>query len=314
MIGRHELTAATLLASILTAAAAGQEAVGPETGPPAGERSSIRWRLAGGAAHQFDTNIDDGGEFSLTRATGSVGVSIDLDPKWRLDLGAGYEFDAYDFSGSSGFGGLDPWGDVDSVRMRTQLSYQVNSGWSIFGGPIFGFSAERDADFTNSFTAGGLVGARFRVSSALTLSAGVGGLSQIDDDPVVFPFVTFNWQAREGFAIRSGPFDVGASGGFGVEAAWEITDRWELSVGAIYQSRRFRLDDEGIAPEGVGEETAFPIYVRGTWKPTPKLSVNVYGGVIVGGELRLEDDRGRRISEQDFDPAPMIGVGVRFRF
>ena len=34
--------------------------------------------------------------------------------------------------------------------------------------------------------------------------------------------------------------------------------------------------------------------------------MNLLGGVTLGGQLRLEDDDGNRITESDFDPAPFL--------
>ena len=78
---------------------------------------------------------------------------------------------------------------------------------------------------------------------------------------------------------------------------------WELGLGIAYQKRRFRLDDHrnpsgrprSVAPgngdpnrDGVGQETSVPIYVRARWAPSKTAFVDVYGGVTVGGEVRLE--------------------------
>ena len=54
--------------------------------------------------------------------------------------------------------------------------------------------------------------------------------------------------------------------------------------------------------------------MRSRWTLAPNATVDLFGGVVVGGELLLEDDDGGRISEQDFDPAPLLGARVSLRF
>lgn len=288
----------------------------PAPPPAASGGSTIEWRVAGGASYQFETDIDDGGEFDLFRAGVGVSAAYDWTPDLRFNAAVGYEYDSYDFSGSRGFGGLDPWDDVDSLRVRVGLRYRIDEQWAVVGGPVLSFSAEDGASFSNSATAGGIVGASYRASDTFTIGFGVGVFGQIDDDTKVLPFVTFNWQAADNFAVRSSQFELGANakGGGGLEAAWDLSDTWEIAVGAQYQTRRFRLDDDGIAPDGVGETTAVPIYVGSTWKCTPALTVSAFAGVVVGGNLRLENDGGHKITDEDYDPAPIVGARVSFTF
>ncbi len=278
------------------------------------ESTGLRFRLNTGFSHQFDSDIDDGGEFDVTRFGVGGGVAIDLGERLSLDNILSYEFDSYDFSGSSGFGGLDPWDDVHTVRYRPQLTYDVDESWSVFGGPILSFSAEDGADFGNSFTGGAFVGASHRWSETFSASAALVVISQIDDDAIVFPFILLNWKISDDWVLRTGPADLGSSGGGGIELVWSFDDDWQLAFGAQYQSRRFRLDDRGVAPEGVGEVTSVPIYAKLIWSAGSNVSANLFAGVVVGGELRLENDDGNKLSEEDFDPAGVIGARVSIRF
>jgi hypothetical protein len=38
------------------------------------------------------------------------------------------------------------------------------------------------------------------------------------------------------------------------------------------------------------------------------------GGVLLGGQLKLEDDKGHKIIEEDYDPTPFIGINLRSKF
>jgi hypothetical protein len=82
----------------------------------------------------------------------------------------------------------------------------------------------------------------------------------------------------------------------------------EIGLGLLYNQRRFRLDDSGPAPHGVGEDNNLSLRLRLGWDITPQISLALLGGVALGGEVQLDDRNGNRINKQDYDPAPYIGL------
>ena len=88
-----------------------------------------------------------------------------------------------------------------------------------------------------------------------------------------------------------------------------------LAGGAQYQESRFRLsEDDGPARDGVGEDTFVPVYVKVTWQACKNAAFELLGGVSAGGELRLEDRKGHKISDEDYDPAALFGVRAVLTF
>ena len=93
-------------------------------------------------------------------------------------------------------------------------------------------------------------------------------------------------------------------------------DEVQLGVGAAFQTRRYRLEDDVLTlPSGptsfqdpIGEETSVPIYARIAWRPTPRMNFGIIAGVSVGGKVRVEDEDGDRIDQEDLDPAPTVGI------
>ena len=92
-----------------------------------------------------------------------------------------------------------------------------------------------------------------------------------------------------------------------------------LGAGFAFQSRRFRLRDRNRAGNpprrpnrnddgGVGQETEMPIFLAIGWKPSPKTSIDLLGGVAVAGNVRVEDEDGGRIKDDSYDPAPFLGL------
>ncbi len=273
-----------------------------------------KFRVRLGAFHLFDADVDDGGEFS----TSSVGLRIDS--RWRVyeraavDFSFGYGWDTYDFSGSGALTGLDPWDDVHNLSFRAILNWKMNDKYWLFGGPVVGMSAEDGAEYSNAVIAGAQAGVRWRTSEDFNIGIGITAISQVDDDPWVLPLVFFNWNFEENWTLRAGAFDIGSEGGPGLEVAWLFAERWEASLGFMYERRRFRLDDSGVAPEGVGQLESFGMYGKIAWVFNEQTRAWLTVGSALAGSLRLEDDDGSKISDEDFDPAPFIGLRAEFRF
>ena len=86
------------------------------------------------------------------------------------------------------------------------------------------------------------------------------------------------------------------------------------SVGAAYRVLRFRLSDTGLVSNGVGQKTSVPVFLHLTRNFTDQMALHVYGGVVAGGKLRVEDSSGDKLREEDFDPAPLFGLTFVGRF
>ena len=274
----------------------------------------VRFVFDAGTTHQFSTGLDDAGDFAVSRFFTVAGVRAPIDERFTVTGRVLYSLSHYDFDGVARFGGSDPWENVHTLALNANLSYQIDDAWSVFGGPILTFSGEGDADIEDTFTGGGVVGATWTPTNNLRLGMGVTVTSQLEDDVSVFPLIVLNWRFADQWTLRSATLDAGSIGGGGLELAYELTDHWTLAGGAVYQSGRFRLDDEGFAPDGIGENSRVPLYLRATWNPSRQVGVSILGGITVGGELTIEDDNGDRLFQEDYDPAPFAGVNVVLRF
>ena len=81
-----------------------------------------------------------------------------------------------------------------------------------------------------------------------------------------------------------------------------------------YENRRLGLDDDGIAPSGVGEERNFPVLGRLSYRFDERFSLDLYGGAAFGGRFKLDDEIGHRVADADFDPTPFIALTGSLRF
>jgi hypothetical protein len=276
------------------------------------DADDFHFAFTGGYQLGFSSNIDDGGDFSVSRFDAGLALGRDFSPDFSASLRLSYRLDDYDFSSDAlGLGAGDPWNDVDTVGAAAILNYAINERWRVFGGPIAQFSLESGADWSDSFTVGGVVAATYSFSKNLTVGGGVGVISQIEDDPRVFPILILNWNITKNLRLANQA--GGANDASGIELAYTLS-KWEFAIGGAYQFSRFRLDDHGPAPDGVGQNTNVSLWTRVSYTFCKNVSADLLAGLNAAGELRLEDEDGHRIASSDYDPAPFIGFNLKLQF
>ncbi len=284
-----------------TATSTGDEAWAEEYAAP------VTWAVRGGYLHQFDTDVDGGGSFEVNRATVQVSSTWRVNPELAVSGRFGYSFDGFGFSGTTGLAGMNPWSDIHGLRFGAGVRWQPDDKWTVYGGPTFRFNAERGASLGDGFQFGGFAGFSYKVSDTLTIGPGVGAITQIEDSLSVFPILIINWEIVEDLYLRTGS-GLAATQGPGLELMWKFAEHWSLSVGGRYERQRFRLDGNGTAPNGVGQDRGLPVYAAVSYHFNEKTSVSVIGGAHFAGELKLDNDRGNTVAKQEYDPAPFIGV------
>lgn len=275
---------------------------------------NLRFSFHGGIAYQFDADIDDGGgDFSIVRGSAGLSARMQLTEDISLSLRGDYQLDYYDFS-SDGLGlGMDLWDDIHTVSLGAIFNFELSDDWEVFAGPVLQFSFEGGAQGGEAVTAGGVFGAAYRFSDTLTLGGGFGITTQIEDDARLFPVFIVNWQITERLALRNSAL-IGAGGRNGLELVYDLDNKWEAALGGGYSFNRFRIKGEGAFEDGVGEDSSIPIWARISYSCSKSFRVSFYGGVMAGGELRLESDDGDGIASSDYDPAPIVGISGTYRF
>jgi opacity protein-like surface antigen len=309
------LTAQAVSAALLlTAAGQAQTVEGAPAVVPADEREQIFFLIIpAGFEHQFQTNIDDGGRFRVTRANVSLNLRMPITPDINTSFLFSYGYDRYRFSGTTGFGGMNPWGDIHTLNFGAIFSGHLDEDWMLFGGPVFQIARESGADWSDGFIGGGVGGAIFRVSDDLRIGGGIGAVSQIKDSVRIFPVIVLDWRIAPQLRLTS-ETAVGGAGDSGIELIYELGGGLEVALGGGYRFRRFRLDDDPPAVDGVGQDRYIPLWARLGWDVNPNITVNVYGGASLGGRLQLDNSAGTTISRQDYDPAGIVGITGTVRF
>lgn len=287
-------------------------AVAQSGGPPAG-LSPWRVTVDGGAVSQSGADLKDGGSFSIARGFSQVGVSYGFGPRTSIGLSIGGGASDYDFDASTMPGGA-PWGRIEDYRIAAPIRFGISDTGSAIVIPSVRYSGEAGVDPGDAQTAGVLAGAFWRVRPNLNIGPGFGAFSSLDDDGVrAFPILIIDWDITDRWSLSTGQ-GLAASQGPGLTLTYQASETLTLGVAGRSEDLEFRLDDDGPAPGGIGRDRAYPLVGTLAWRPNPAVRVSGFAGVELGGQLTLEDKDGTRLDRQSYDPAPIFGATVDFRF
>jgi len=287
-----------------------EEALGgpSTTAIPAPEpEDGLTFRLIMGGEHQLEINVDGGGDMSVNRLYGAIGVTAELSRDLTLSMNFGYEYSEYDFDGTTTIGGEKPWGNIHTYGFSSRLTFTLTNELSFFFGPVFQVSKESGADWDDAWVGGGVVGTVLRIDESLILGLGLGAIDQLQDSVRVFPVVILDWKITNDFRARSRT-SGSAAGRQGLELIYDLGEGLEIAAGIGYHYRRFRLSDQGI-----GEDTSIPIWLRLGIDITPSLKLSVHAGFAANGQLEKEQGNGEQVKE-DYDEAGVFGLRVSYRF
>ncbi len=271
-------------------------------------RQPARFEISAGVEGRFETDIDDGGKVEELRLPVRLGYSANLSDRWRLGFRINYLYNYFDFSGNSGFGALDPWEHVHLFRFVIPVTYRLSTQWQLLVVPIIAIGAESGAKIDDSISGGGVAGFVYTASPWFSIGLAVGAVSQIEDDasPLIVPLI--HWQITPTITIRT-EFDV--SRGYGGTLAYRVGSSWHLKGGLSFQKNRFRLD----TADGVGETSGVPLWGSIIFAPSEHFSIEWYSGLVLAGNIRLEDEDGDKIRDKDLDdPQLFLGLNVKMKF
>jgi hypothetical protein len=306
--------AAALVLVLSSSPALGNEEVGElleEAAVPVSPES--RFVFEDGFSWQGQSDIDAGGDLQVFRYDLGAGVRTQLTDSLRWNNFLFFGVGDYDFGGG-GFGSADPWDTILNLRLGTRLGYAFDEHWGISGGGLLIFTPEAGAEWGDSTTGGGTLGAEYRSGDTFFVSLGIAVISQIEDDATVAPAVALSWLPHPQWAIRLGAIPASGGSATAAEVAYRVIEPLELGFGLLYHERRFRLDDSGVAPGGVGEDNSLPLRLRVGFDVHPNITLHAVVGAVLAGELELENRNGVQVAKSDYDPAPYIGVRMSGRF
>jgi hypothetical protein len=263
--------------------------------------------------HQFESDFNHGGSFSVQRYALNFGTSTPLTTSLRAGISLGYDFEKYAFSGTTAFAGANPWSDIHRFSAGLPVSWRMNDSWSLSISPQLEWYGESGVDkWDDAFGYGAVFAVSYRVSPGLTLGAGAGVFSRLEETKG-FPFVAIDWKITEDLRLGN-PFRTSPAGPAGLELAYRLSEKWEVAAGGAYRSLRFRLDNSGVAPNGIGEMESTVGYARLTYRMGRDLKLDLYGGAAFNGKMRIADRNGNELGSDDFDTAPMAALSLTLQF
>ncbi|MBN1512134.1 MAG: hypothetical protein JXB13_08975 [Phycisphaerae bacterium] len=315
------LAAVSALAATALPLSYGQAAAAPH-GLASAEPPARQMVLDAGWRHRLRADVDDGATFNVDSFNIAMGMTRRLTERLKLDVHGGYSVDSYDFSDGDTFGGM-PWEDVNCFQARFLARYRHEDRWEFLGGPVLVGHSEQDAK-EDSMEGGALAGVLYSCSPVRTAGIAVVALSRLEGDTLVMPVPIIQWSLNDDWVVRTrassigSVFELGLQAesclGIGMEAERTLTPRWACAAGAQFHSRRFRLDDSGVQPDGIGEDTGTHVYLQASWRSGRASAVEVFAGVQTQGELTIRDEDGDKVAREDYDPAGVLGMRAMLRF
>lgn len=264
--------------------------------------------------HQFATDVDDGSEISRNNVLLMGTRRFDVSEKTQIVALGTYTLHGYDFSSNSSSN--YQWDDVHRAVLSGVVGHQMADGWRVIGGGLIRSWGEGGADFGDSITGGVIAGFDYQSSETLTVGLLVGIFSRLEDSMSFLPVPVVRWQFADDWRWDLGMVSV-MDPGIGSSLSWKATKTIEVGAGFTFQNREFRLrdkdrtrgSDRGRSDDGgLGRETEIPIFASLRWRPVPTMFLDVQGGVALNGNVRVEDKSGRRISNDDYDPAGLLSI------
>jgi hypothetical protein len=261
--------------------------------------------------HQFAAGLDDGGDLSVSSAGFRFDLARSLDAGRSIGWGLGYKADFFSFEGDTGLGKLDPWDTINTLTLSGSYATPLGDDWNVRVAPSISASGESSASVNDSMTFGAVFALTRRFSDTLTVGLGAGVYTGLEDTRG-FPLLAIRWNFAPGWTLQN-PLQPGPAGPAGLEIAY-AAETWEFGIGGAYRSYRFRLADDAATPEGIGEYTSFPFFIRASRPLSGNIQLNLYAGALFGGSINLEDSDGGGLTDSDFDPAPLLAFSLSGRF
>ena len=266
--------------------------------------------VSAGILHRFAGDIDGGGEVSVARWDVNAGIPLVSGKSGFAALSVSHAVDSYDFSK-----GPDLWGRVSTTTLGLPFQYKVSDNWNWSSVLRLRSAVESGGKQTDSYTYGIVTSLNYRVSDTLVIGPGFGYFTQLEDSDSIYPIISVKWDFANRWRLSTGPSE-GANSGANIYVQYDLSDSWDLLVGASYQNRRFRLSStSALAVDGVGEDASASLYFVAKYAPQDKdLSVSLIAGFSTGQEYNLFTTTGATISETDADGAPFLGLRLSYDF
>lgn len=274
--------------------------------------SSMTYAFSYTPMMQFESDLDGGGGFDVSRHHFHAGLKKSVNRNLTLGGGLSYKAEAWEFNDRNDIAGATTWDTIHRLRLNIPVTYAFNANWIGALSASVASAGESGADFSDTLTYGGVSYLIHTYNRDLMIGFGV-SLSNGLEEVSVFPFVIVNWQITSKLRL-SNPAEDGAVGPAGLELIYAPTQNWEMSIGGAYGKDRFRLQDDNAVSGGVGENEYIASFVRLHHKLGRSISVDLVGGIYTNGKITINNSDGDEIGDEQYDPATFLAMTLKAQF
>lgn len=262
-----------------------------------------------------DTDIDGPDQLAADDARGEAGGTFVFKNgvRWLNLLGYGYTHYSSEYINAQ----------VHNLSIASIVGIPLRkSGWTVLVGPTLSFSADEGTNWGDAYSVGGLLGATYTASPDLTVGLAIAASNQIEEGVNILPVPMVNWRFAPQWRLYTGITEVAARRGVGGFVEWNVVGPCDVSVGAQFEHRRFRLDEVAglstpFSREGsnyVGEDQSVPLYIRANFRLIDGLSADVLTGAVLGGKMAVSTPHDHFVSDAKYDAAFLFGVRLQYTF
>jgi Domain of unknown function (DUF6268) len=148
----------------------------------------------------------------------------------------------------------------------------------------------------------------YRANPNLSIGFGAGVFYRLKETRF-FPSLIVSWKITDRLRLGNS-YRLGVTGPAGLELSYKLDDNWEVAAGGGNRSSRFRLDENGSTPGGIGENSSWPVYARVGRKLGSVFRLDLYGGAAFRGSMKLQDLNGNDIHSIDYNTTPIVGFNL----
>lgn len=257
-------------------------------------------------ARQFEGSTDSDGQNDWSSVAVSGGVTRQIVAALTLGVSVGYAEETWRIDDPGAFPAGDPWRDLARTSVGVPITLALSRSLLILCTPNLEWAGERGADMGDELTYGTVLGVVKVLNPRLTLGAGSSVSRQFYSDKVSV-FLIVNWQLHERLRIANA-HGAGPLGGAGVELRYTLDPAWELAVGGVIRSDRFRLADSQAYAGAIGERGGMPVFARASRRLGEQLRADLYAGAMLAGRLRIKDDGGDELATTRYPVAPAVAI------